>query len=209
VRHRGKALVACLAVSLVLLWLIATRMNATARREDSGLFAVALAYFCLVHLCRPGIERWFPKEAAVGVVFAAAVTVPAWSRVEAHRTALIPVVTLFALLCWLNCIAIEKWERQPHGRERVLAATLSHSTTQWVQTHFSFVSCGLALIAALACVRSDLSGGFNAMSGLYLACMISAALFLAFDKSRLSSVQLRIAADAALLTPLLFVVAMR
>ena len=43
------------------------------------------------------------------------------------------------------------------------------------------------------------------MTALYLACMISAVLFLAFDKSRLGSFPLRIAADAALLTPLLFI----
>ena len=50
--------------SLVLLWLIFTRMNPTARREDAALFAVALVYFCLIHLApqSPGIERWLPKE---------------------------------------------------------------------------------------------------------------------------------------------------
>ncbi len=205
-RHRGKAVVAGAAVSLVLLWLIASRMNATARREDTALFGVALAYFCLVHLCRPGIEQWFAKEAAVGVVFAAAVAVPAWSRLQGHRTALIPVVTLFAMLCWLNCIAIEKWERQPRDKVRVLTTGLSHATTRLAQRHLSLVSCGIALLAAIACVRSELSAGPAAMAALYLACMISAGLFPAFDRSRLSSVQLRIAADAILLTPLLVVV---
>ncbi len=205
-RHRRKALVGEAAVSLVLLWLIATRMNPTARREDAALFAVALAYFCLVHLCRPGIERWFPKEAGVGMVFAAAVAVPAWSRLQGHRLSLIPVVTLFALLCWLNCIAIEKWERQPQEKARDVMVGLSHATTRWAQQHFSFVSCAIALLAAIVCARSALSTGPAAMTALYIACAISALMFPAFDRSRLSSFQLRIAADAILLTPLLFVV---
>jgi len=205
-RHRGKGVLAGVVVGFVLLWLVATRMNATARREDTALFAVALAYFCLVHLCRPGIERWFPKEAAVGLVFAAAVAVPAWSRLQGQRTSLIPVVTLFALLCWLNCIAIEKWERPSRDKARVLMAGLSHATTQWAQAHFSLVSCGIALLAAIACVRSELSAGPGDMTGLYLACMMSAVMFPAFDRSRLNSIQLRIAADVVLLTPLLFVV---
>ncbi len=207
-RHRSKAVIAAAAVSLVLLWLVATRMNATARREDTALFGVALAYFCLVHLCRPGIERWFPKEAAVGVVFAAAVVVPAWSRLQGPRASLLPVATLFALLCWLNCIAIEKWERQPLDKARVRPTDLPHTTTRWAQRHFSLVSCGIAMLAAIACVRSDLSAGPAAMTALYLACAISALLFPAFDRSRLTSVQLRIAADAVLLTPLLLVVVM-
>jgi hypothetical protein len=205
-RHRGKAVAGGVVVCLVLLWLIATRMNATARREDTALFAVALAYFCLVHLCRLGIERWFPKEAAVGALFALAVAVPAWSRLQGHRAALIPVVTLFALLCWLNCIAIEKWERPPGEKSSVLTTGLAHATTRWAQRHFFFVSSGIALLAAVACIRSDLSAAPVAMTALYLACTISAALFLALDRSRLSSVQLRIAADAILLTPLLFAV---
>ena len=207
-RHRGKALVGGATVSIIILWLVVTRTNATARREDTALFAVAVAYFCLVHLCRPGIERWFPKEAVVGMVFAAAVVVPAWSRLQEHRTSLIAAVTLFALLCWLNCIAIEKWECPLRDKTRVLTAGLSHASTRWAQTHFSFVGWCIALLAAIAGIRSELSAGPAAMTGVYLACILSAVLFLAFDRSRLSSVQLRIAADAVLLTPLLFVVVM-
>jgi hypothetical protein len=41
------------------------------------------------------------------------------------------------------------------------------------------------------------------MTSLYLACTVSALLFLALDRSRLDSFDLRIAADAVLLTPLL------
>ncbi len=113
-RHRAPALAVGAFASLALLWLFSTRMNPAARREDVVLFAAALVYFCLIHVWAPqspsGIERWFPKEIAVAVVFASAVAVPAWSRLPSQRVPLAPLVALFALLCWLNCVAIEKWE---------------------------------------------------------------------------------------------------
>jgi len=216
-RHRSKSLFATVMVSLVLVWLVATRMTAAARFEDMALFGVALAYFCLIHICGPlceslcesSIERWFPKEMVVGMVFAAAVAVPAWSRLQGQRTSLIPVATLFASLCWLNCTAIEKWERAPPAATHLSTTPLAHATTRWAQRYLSFVSCAIALMAAIACTRSILSADSVTMPLLYLACMVSAILFLAFDRSRLGSFHLRIAADAALLTPLLFVLVTR
>ncbi|MGA7314544.1 MAG: hypothetical protein WBX22_11300 [Silvibacterium sp.] len=216
-RHRSKSLVATVIGGLVLVWLVATRMTAAARYEDMALFGIALAYFCLIHLCGPlceslcesGIERWFPKEMVVGIVFAAAVAVPAWSRLEGQRASMMPVVTLFALLCWLNCTAIEKWERSPPAATHLSTTPLPHATTRWAEKHLSIVSCGVALLAAIVCVRSILSADPVAMSLIYLACMISPILLLAFDRSRLGSFDLRIAADAALLTPLLFVLGIR
>jgi hypothetical protein len=47
------------------------------------------------------------------------------------------------------------------------------------------------------------------MTALYFACAISAGVFPVLDRSRLDSSQLRIAADAALLTPLLFIAVLR
>ena len=52
-RHRSRFLIAGVIVGLILIWLVATRMTAAARLEDIVLFAVALAYFFLIHLCGP------------------------------------------------------------------------------------------------------------------------------------------------------------
>jgi hypothetical protein len=205
VRFRRRFLIAGAIGGVILLWLIATRMGATARTEDTLLFLVAVAYFCVIHLCGPESERWFPKEIAVGLVFAAAVAVPAWSRLAGHRSALVPVAALFAGLCWLNCVAIEKWERpaiQPAWTQP--AWTAGHFTTRWAQKNLPSVSGGIALIAAAAFALSTLHRAPIPMTALYLACEISAGLFVVLDRSRLGSVRLRIAADAALLTPLLF-----
>jgi hypothetical protein len=57
-----------------------------------------------------GRERWLPKEMAVGVLFAAATAVPAWSRMPGGHGRLMPLMLLFSGLCWLNCVAIETWE---------------------------------------------------------------------------------------------------
>lgn len=212
-RHRGKLLAAALVVGLALLWLVTTHMSPAARREDTALFGAALIYFLVIHLggslSKFGIERWFPKEIAVAVVFAAAVAVPAWSRLPGSRTSLIPLVATFSSLCWLNCVAIEKWERTPPGVARTSSAAQPHASTRWALRHVGLVACSLALLAVIGCVQSTRIGDHVAMSALYLACALSAMLFPLLDLSRLNSLELRIAADAALLTPLLFFMALR
>jgi hypothetical protein len=218
-RHRAGTLITAAFATLALLWLIFTRMNPAARREDIVLFLAALAYFGLIHVWAPrstsGIERWFPKELAVAFVFACAVAVPAWSRLTVHRTSLIPLVSLFALLCWLNCVAIEKWEgwtkweQSLPGRMSVSQPLQSHSSTRWAQHHLAYVACGIAVLAAIGSTLSLLSATSLSTAPLYLACALSALLFLAFDRSHLDALDLRIAADLALLTPLLFIPAFR
>ena len=73
----------------------------------------------------------------------------------------------------------------------------------WTQRHLTLVACGIALLGVIAAASSIVSAAPVAMTSLYLACTVSALLFLALDRSRLDSFDLRIAADAALLTPLL------
>ena len=215
-RHRARALAVGALASLALLWLIFTRMNPGARREDVVLFAAALVYFCLIHVWAPqsplGIERWFPKEIAVAIVFASAVAVPAWSRLQGQRILLTPLVALFALLCWLNCVAIEKWEKgesPSSNHARASNPALPHLSTRWTQCHLPLVACGIALLGVIAAASSTVFAAPLPMVSLYLACTVSALLFLAFDRSQLDSFDLRIAADAALLTPLLFVAVLR
>jgi hypothetical protein len=207
-RNRGRLLAVAIAVSVFLLWLIVTRMNPAVRHEDTALFVAALAYFCLIHLfgrlSGANLERWFPKEAVVALVFAAAVAVPAWSRLPEHqRVRLLPLIAFFALLCWLNCVAIEKWERLPS------TAASPHVSTRWTARKLGFVSCCTAVLAVLAALRSFLAGYALPLTALYSACAISAALFLLLDSSPLDRQQLRIAADVALLTPLAFIATLR
>ena len=215
-RHRGAFLLASVPVGLLLAWLIVTRMNPAARHEDIAVFGVALFYFCVVHVYGEAAERWLPKELAVGAVFAVATAVPAWSRLPraAHGAGLVSLPTvltlmvlLFAMLCWLNCVAIEKWERAgdsgPHA-----GAGKPHWTTLWAQRFFPAVSGGLALTAILGAAVSWSAGMPRPVPAILLACAMTAMGFAALDRWRdrlgLGAFALRIAADAVMLTPLLF-----
>ena len=198
-RHRAIFLVAGAAGGIFLLWLIVNRMPAPSRREDVALFAVAMLYFAAIHLSGAAVQRWLPKELAVGAVFAAATAVPAWSRAAKHEQ-LLPAVCLFAAICWLNCVAIERWERSPAALNRNWAV---HFSTQWAALHLRTATISVFSAGAIA-LSLSLSRSFP---GIYISCMASAALLFAIDcrRKRLSPMQLRILADAALLTPALFI----
>jgi hypothetical protein len=198
-RYRGLFLLASLPAAAFLIALIVTRMTANARREDMVLFLIALLYLFLVHRPQGVLSSRLPKELAVGVVFAAATAVPVWSRLSAGRATILPAIALFALLCWLNCVAIERWESGPGNLDR----EHSTSTTLWTVRHVPALavaltaSCGLVGMLA---VRQS-----SSTAPLYLAMFGSCTVFLAIDRERerFSTLSLRILADVALLTPLL------
>jgi hypothetical protein len=199
-RHRGATAAAALPVAALLAWLVWAHMLPGARRADFLIFAVALTYFLLVHLCHAAIERWFPKELIVGLVFAAATVVPAWARLEQNEPVLFPMAALFAALCWLNCIAIEKWERNPRS------AHSADRTMWWGQQHLRNLCAASGVIATFFAAGLLWEGHENAAE-LCAAAALSALLLSVLDwlrlRFRLSAFHLRVAADAALLTPLL------
>ena len=215
-RHRAAAIRVAIPVSAFLAWLVFAHMLPSARRSDILIFVIAIAYFCLVHLRGPEIERWFPKELIVAIVFASATAVPAWSRLAANALAenkseLALVAALFAALCWLNCIAIEKWET---SRNPSVAVGPAHNRHWYAENADAITRCGqrrLRQLSATIAAAALFAGALLLHSALLpaelcFAAALSAALFLALDRSRLGAFHLRIAADAALLTPLLILV---
>ncbi len=215
-RYRTAFLIASVPVGLLLLWLIISRMIPAARHDDIVVFSLALIYFCVVHICGPEAERWLPKELAVGMIFAAATAVPAWSRLSAVRTPqLIPerlflgvTVLFFSALCWLNCVAIEKWESA-----RDSSRPNSHRSTLWAQRHIRQLCLEIVLAAVLAAGISRLLHAAASLTAIFLACALTAAGLGALDywqdRVPTSSFYLRIAADAAMLTPLTFILVLR
>jgi hypothetical protein len=132
--------------------------------------------------------------------FAAATAVPAWSRLSAGsgmwaagsgsgREQLAPAIIFFALLCWINCVGIEKWE-----------SGALHFTSRWAGLHLRPIVTMTALFSLAAALLAPSSG----LAAVYWAAMVSSGLLFALDarSSYLSPLHLRIAADAALLTPL-------
>jgi hypothetical protein len=90
-------------------------------------------YLVIIHALPAWLRRYLPKELAVAVIFAAGTTLSVWSRMTNPSAILLPAV-LFALLCWLNCSAIDVWEC---------------GGSNWRVTHLTPVSlglCGVSLV---------------------------------------------------------------
>ena len=216
IRHRTAVICIAIPVAAFTAWLVFAQIPPGARLADVLISAIAIAYFALVHLRGPAIERWFPKELIVALVFAAATAVPAWTRLAQDpastlaqsQAQLAITAAIFAALCWLNCIAIEKWEQTPQ-RAGPAHSTPSHNsqaqisgTTRWGQAHLRPLSTVIAA-AAIFAAALFLHSSLIPTADLCFAAAFSAALFNVLDRSPLSAFHLRIAADAALLTPLL------
>ena len=144
------------------------------------------AHLTLIH--RSGKHRRKPKEIVVAAFFTAACALPATLRV--HRAAtLLPDLVFFGAICWLNCIAIARWE--PPSPD-------AHPTTLWGRKHLPalcLLTAGLAFAVAL----------LTSTPLPEIACALSAILLFLFDhyRRRLLPLTLRTLADAALATPLL------
>jgi hypothetical protein len=203
-RHRRRLLAVAWPAAAALLWLIA-RMPSVDQREDALLFAVAMLYFGSVHLAVSRARRWFAREVMVGVVFAMATAIPAWSQALGFRSQMALLVLLFAALCCLNTIAIEVWEQA--GIRRRFSVRLA---------------AGLLALGAAALAFSP--GLHDSAGGALVVCAgLSALLLFSLDhlhRRRSSQADapddaahwlllVRVAADAALLTPLLFVIPWR
>jgi hypothetical protein len=188
-RHRTAFLWAASLFGVLLAWSVHTYMRPEALRDDSYIGVFALLYLLAVHR---GASR-LPKELAVAVLFAAATAVPAWSRLSQSsalgKLQLAPAVVFFALLCWINCVGIEKWE-----------GGVLHATTRWAGLHLRPIVTMTALFSLGAALLAPSPG----LAAVYLAAAGSSGLLFVLDarSSRLSPLYLRIAADAALLTPL-------
>lgn len=143
-----------------------------------GLLATVLLYLLVVHAAPPRFRRFWPKEAMVGVLFALGASVAAWNHLESPTDML--TVLLFSCLCWINCIAIEQWEtgegRWPVGLAAACVA--------------------LGAILLLSHDRPILASAETA----------SALGFMLLERGRprLSLDAQRVLADAALLSPVVF-----
>jgi hypothetical protein len=205
-RHRTAFLVAASLLVVFLAWFVLTRMRPEARRDDAWIAAFALLYLFAVHRRTTSTHAnppRLPKELAVGMLFAAATAVPAWSRLSAGaglgKAQLAPAIVFFAMLCWVNCVGIEKWEA---GCTLPQALGNPHATTRWASLHLRPIVTMIALFSLAAAVLAPSRG----LMAVYLAALLSSGLLFALDtrSSHLSPLYLRIAADAALLTPLAF-----
>jgi len=206
-RHRPAFICAAIAIAGIAGPMAAAILTREELREDLVLLGVSLGYFAVIHSGTSWVDRWFPKETVVAIVFASAVAVPTLSRlstmpeITAESNCLFLAVALFAALCWLNCAAIERWEQ-----DYLSSRSPMDRHAPWVSRHFRTALMALA-VAAIACsagfvLASPVAG--PRLDPICVAIFLSAAILWILDRRRssLSPMQLRIAADAALLTPL-------
>ncbi len=136
-------------------------------------------YLCAVHATPRVWRKPGTKEAAVGIVFALGVSLAAWPMVGTWTDIL--AIAQFCLLCWMNCMAIEDWERNSPARSAVViaAGVVAIVSVMLLRTHRPVIACA------------------ETASGLGL-------LLIDRYATRMSRDAARVLADAVLLTPILF-----
>jgi hypothetical protein len=195
--HAGGISVAVVLCFVALLF-IATRLNPALLRNGLALSAGVGLYLAAVHLFPKWIFSFYPKEMAVGVVFALGAALAPLTRLhparldEAWGTLLMPVA-LFAFLCFLNCAAIETWEWRALGG---LVSTRPHVISLWLVEHLRVLASFIA-IAGFAFLI------FSRAHSVFAAIIVSALAFLWLDveRDRLPINLLRVLADVPLLSP--------
>jgi len=187
----GAAIVAATALSISLGWL-----EPATRRAGFELALWVAAYFAVTHLAFPAGRAFWPKELFVAILFAAGVCLPLWSLLDANRLRLAGPFVLLAAVFWLNALGIDCWENAP---DRVSRTRIRSRTSRALAVRLGPSAMGLAIVAALV--------GFDSpLAPIYFAITISALVLMVLElnAARLRAEALRVMADAALLTPLLF-----
>jgi hypothetical protein len=179
-RHHWRRMLPVWITALtVATWLAWTRLPAILFQRGLAVLAAIGVYFAFVHLWP---RRWWPKEFAVGILFAMGTSLAAWGHVRSPVD--VATIVLFCMLCWINCAAIERWEHREYG-----------GLAEW-PVRLAAIAVGLVALIFLYSQRPILSGAEAA----------SAFAFVVLDgaRHRLSPEALRVLADIALLTPVLF-----
>jgi hypothetical protein len=182
------------AAALIVLAVSCHFLNSMVIRNGIILAGIVSIYFVLVHVAPQRFQRWWPKELAVGILFAVGTSLATWTKLGTSRKILIVPAALFAMLCWLNCVAIEFWEWK---RIRGMAAP-PHPWTVWMGARLPKV----ALLVAAVSTSLLAVDGLALLSGASILSAIG-FLWLHRQSDRLPTDTLRVLADVSLLTPAL------
>jgi hypothetical protein len=219
-RHRKPFVIAWISAALPLAYLILFRVAPAVRTDDIILCVLGIGYFLLIHH-RSGGDR-FSKELFVGFLFSIATAVPTWTRLQEGRGLLLAAIFTLGAACWLNCVSIQTWEDAEAHREaaqntfaaggarelRVQANRMPRrALTDFLGSHLTAFAIG---VGALAFLMASAPAG-RTVWPLFIAVAASSLVFLALihHNARLSALSLRVLADGALLTPLLFLLHVR
>ena len=214
-RHRKPFVIAWIAAALPLAYLILFRVPPVVRTDDIVLCLIGIGYFLLIH--HRSEDARFSKELFVGFLFSIATAVPTWTRIQEGRGLLLAAIFTFGATCWLNCVVIQTWEDAEARREGAPNNFAAGGTreapvqadriprralTDFLGNHLTAFAIG---VGALAFSIASFPAGRNVWP-LFIAVAASSLVFLALIRraARMSALSLRVLADGALLTPLLF-----
>jgi hypothetical protein len=193
--HRRAFLLGIVGVTIPLALLI-LRIPATAVHLYLLLAGLLFGYFVSIHATVHVIRM--PKGPAVGFIFAAAVFIPTVATRPDLRVALVPSGLLFAALCSLNWLFICSWERERQG----MSFQGMGDTPMFIIPHYRIQAAMVVMIFGGVLPLVDRRTPWQ----ISVACALSAMLLLQAHRNRfaLRPITLRVTADLALLTPLLF-----
>jgi hypothetical protein len=178
-------------------------LRSSVLRAELTLAGIVTLYFLVTHFGGKKIRRHWPKELMVAVLFTSGALLPIWTLATSRASLLLPPWLLLTAILWINALAIECWETAPDALSR---KRLQPRISREMALRLGAVAVSVALTAcALA-----LSHIVNAEdSAIYGAVALSAFLLAMLERiaPRLSRSGLRVLADTALLTPILFLVA--
>jgi len=186
-----------------LVWLTTEHLPAAEVAAGVKLGVILVLYMAGIHAGRGRIAWVFPKEIAVGLLFACGSTLPLWSRsIRFPWGACLPWI-LFGFLCALNCLSIECWEN--HDRSGKWRQP-PHPLVRWADSRLSRMAAALAIAVLAAClVGNPKSSSIAALLAVWLGALL--LVLLNYGRTKLSPAALRVLADAALLVPALLALA--
>ncbi len=197
-RHRRIFLSALVTASLPLAYFILMRVSAPIRRDDLMLGILGSLYFATIRTSVA--QKWIPKEIVVGALFAVATVLPCWTRWSLPHLWILVCAIIFAVLCCWNCIAIQVWE---DARTEDRNGIAPHPFTDWAGRHLDIFAIGLTILPVAMAILAPTTG----IQMLLASCSLSGILFLLLNEhgTELQARTLRIGADIALLTPLVWI----
>src|SRR3954469_4725926 len=173
-----------------------TSLSRGAILSGLGIGAFVVAYFLSIHSGPFWWRGLWPREAVVALGFGLGTFMPLAPRGSLPCSALVAASTVFSLLCWLNCCAVETWEWQRAGSP---VKRQPHISTRWIASPRSAVAICVgtaALLIGRLLGRGNELGLAGFSSGI--------ALFvLAQVQGGFSDPMLGVTADLALCAPLL------
>jgi hypothetical protein len=159
------------------------------------VLTAAVATYLLSHQFLHRTRRWrLPKEICVAGLLTGGSAV--FLVGAAQASAIVPPLTLFAGICFVNCALISSWERDVDLAHQQSSLALNPRHTRWIRR-----APWMLAAAALA-----LAFGANASIRVIAGCtMVSALLLAAIDyfEPRIGWPPARVLADVVLMTPLL------